>query len=407
MDNIGPEKISCLVTDNAANMQKAWKLVSEAQPHIITLGCSAHGLNLLLHDFLTCNSIHGYLSKASEIIKSVKNRGALRNNFHGSTLKSSVSTRWLSWEESIKSLRQNLHALRQLSVHPEAEKELEGRLRASILGDPFWETLGGLLAVISPVSKWIRIVEANTAGVSIIPVAFEELETVFNANSLKMSPLDTADAKKMVSKFQKRKSFILGKTKVANAAHVLDPHFLGRFLDRNEAAEANELVMTFCEDEEQKNLVIKELAAFMTKSDQFSSCFMWKSVAAETDSPSAALEKRESMPPLRWWRAFHAKSPLYPVANRLLSISATSAAVERTFSLQGFLHCKRRNRLNHSTVKRLMNVAMNAKFEAEAAGRLACGFGMASDFSAENDDEDGDEEEEEIEAIENDSDEDD
>lgn len=42
--------------------------------------------------------------------------------------------------------------------------------------------------------------------------------------------------------------------------------------------------MTFCEDEEQKNLVIKELAAFMTKSGQFSSCFMWKSVGTETDS---------------------------------------------------------------------------------------------------------------------------
>ena len=121
-----------------------------------------------------------------------------------------------------------------------------------------------------------------------------------------------------------------------------------------------------------------------------------------------AYEKRESMPPLRWWRAFHAYSPMYPVANRLLSISATSAAVERSFSLQGFLHSKRRNRLNHNTVKKLVNVGMNAKLEAEATGRLACGFGMDGlNFSAEKDEENEDEEEGEIEAIEDDSDEDD
>lgn len=111
----------------------------------------------------------------------------------------------------------------------------DGRLRASILGNPFWETLDGLLTVISPVSKWIRIMEANTAGISIIPVAFEELETVFSANSLKQAPLDTADEKKMASKFRKRKRFILGKTKAANVAHAGCPvaHFLGRgFLDR-------------------------------------------------------------------------------------------------------------------------------------------------------------------------------
>ena len=51
---------------------------------------------------------------------------------------------------------------------------------------------------------------------------------------------------------------------------------------------------------------------------------------------------------------------------------------------------------------------MNAKLEAEATGRLACGFGMTTDFSAEKDEENEDEEAEEvIEATEDASDEDD
>lgn len=176
MASIGPDRISCLMTDNAKNMQKAWTLVKEVHPHIVTLGCAAHGLNLLLKDFLQSNAIQEFLNTASDIVKTVNNRGILRHNFQQVvSLKSSVPTRWLSWEDSLDSIQKNIHSLRQLAVHPEAEKELEPRLRRAILGDPFWETLSGLLSIISPVSSWIRFIEGNMPGISVLPAIFNEL----------------------------------------------------------------------------------------------------------------------------------------------------------------------------------------------------------------------------------------
>ena len=47
------------------------------------------------------------------------------------------------------------------------------------------------------------------------------------------------------------------------------------------------------------------------------------------------------------------------------SMTPASASVEHSFSLRGFLHAKNRNRLKHSTVKKLMNT-LNAKFEQES-----------------------------------------
>ena len=70
------------MTDNAKNMQKGWTLGKEVHPHIVTLGCTAHGLNLLLmKDFLRSNYIQDFLSTSADIVKIVNNRGVIRNNF--------------------------------------------------------------------------------------------------------------------------------------------------------------------------------------------------------------------------------------------------------------------------------------------------------------------------------------
>ena len=49
-----------VVTDNASNMKKAWRLIEEKYPTIICYGCAAHGLNLIFCDMIkleTCKNI--------------------------------------------------------------------------------------------------------------------------------------------------------------------------------------------------------------------------------------------------------------------------------------------------------------------------------------------------------------
>ncbi|MDO9013945.1 MAG: DUF domain-containing protein, partial [Polynucleobacter sp.] len=47
---VAPEKVCAIVTDNARNMRKAWKIVKREFPHIATIGCYAHGIQLFIGD---------------------------------------------------------------------------------------------------------------------------------------------------------------------------------------------------------------------------------------------------------------------------------------------------------------------------------------------------------------------
>ena len=45
INDLGPQKVFALVTDNAAIMKAAWAKVEESYPHITPIGSAAHALN--------------------------------------------------------------------------------------------------------------------------------------------------------------------------------------------------------------------------------------------------------------------------------------------------------------------------------------------------------------------------
>jgi hypothetical protein len=74
IDSVGHKKVCAVVTDNAANMKNAWKILQEKYPYLIIFGCLAHGINLLIKVIL---GIHGFdviLKDVKDIIKFFKNR---------------------------------------------------------------------------------------------------------------------------------------------------------------------------------------------------------------------------------------------------------------------------------------------------------------------------------------------
>lgn len=76
IDEISTEKITALVIDNASNMKAAWLLVQTQYPHIFTIGCAAHGLNLLLNDIYKIKTFQMIITNAKEVMKYVKNKKA-------------------------------------------------------------------------------------------------------------------------------------------------------------------------------------------------------------------------------------------------------------------------------------------------------------------------------------------
>jgi len=50
IENIGPQKISAIVSDAAAALVLAKKKITEKYPHIISIRCIAHHINLITTD---------------------------------------------------------------------------------------------------------------------------------------------------------------------------------------------------------------------------------------------------------------------------------------------------------------------------------------------------------------------
>ncbi|XP_071230465.1 uncharacterized protein [Salvelinus alpinus] len=68
INDLGPQKVFALVTDNAASMKAAWFKVEEFYPHITPIGCAAHALNLLLKD-MALKTMDTLYKRAKEMVR--------------------------------------------------------------------------------------------------------------------------------------------------------------------------------------------------------------------------------------------------------------------------------------------------------------------------------------------------
>ena len=72
INDLGPQKVFVLVTDNAANMKAAWSQVEESYPHITSIGCAVHALNLLLRDIMALKTMDTLYKRAKEMVRYAK-----------------------------------------------------------------------------------------------------------------------------------------------------------------------------------------------------------------------------------------------------------------------------------------------------------------------------------------------
>ena len=97
------------------------------------------------------------------------------------------------------------------------------------------------------------------------------------------------------------------------------------------------------------------------------------------------------MPPVAWWSAFFAGTPLHGAAKRALSILPHSNAVERANSRMAFTHSKARNRLAIQRVRKLLRITSNRV--AEEKCKVGLGLGSVEDDEDEEEEKDSSEDE--------------
>lgn len=88
---VGPGKVFGIVTDNAANMKKAWREINNKYEHITTYGCVAHTLSLLINDIIHLKSFQIIIKGGIAIVNNIRRRHVLHAIFNEKQKESGIN----------------------------------------------------------------------------------------------------------------------------------------------------------------------------------------------------------------------------------------------------------------------------------------------------------------------------
>lgn len=144
-----------------------------------------------------------------------------------------------------------------------------------------------------------------------------------------------------------RKEFCI--SNIHNAAHVLDPKHFGKCLISEKHNDAVEFIYQLTKKLDNLDVearqVIADLSRFKNKNGTFPKEYLW-----------AAIDNTDG---LNWWNTFCSETELSKIAIKVLSLPATSAAVERTFCSYKDVHSLKRNRLTNERASKLVFIKHN------------------------------------------------
>jgi len=262
-------------------------------------------------------------------------------------LKLPVRTRWGSILACFKSLLESKSALKILTVEEDGDKVLDQKLSTIILDEKgFWERVDIMTKIFQSIVKWIILLESDDPKISEVPEAFKNINESL-IELLPASPLTNQEKKEIKTAFAKRKGMAV--KFIHFAANLLDPKFKGESLSSCEQIQGLEFIdkLSTIMDASLQKSILKELAEYRATEGFFAIPYVSKSAC--------------TVDPIVWWKGTCFGSNLGKLAVKILSMPASTAATERSFSTYGFVHSARRNRLTVDRAGMLTYVAHNLK----------------------------------------------
>jgi hypothetical protein len=353
---IGPEKFYAIITDNAASMIKARNILHKKYPKIAVYSCAAHTINLFVQDVLKCKSIENLESDCKRIVKDINNSHTLRaklnriqkeKSANTVALKLPVKTRWGSIYSCLKSLLDNKYFLKALAVEEGHEKLLGRQSLTSILDeDVFWISVNKMTEIFQPIVKWITILESDEPKLSMVAEAFKEINDML-IKLLPSSTLNKTEELEVIHSLKKRRDMAL--KPIHFAANILDPKYNGNSLSQVDQICGSEYIHSLVADMENavQEIIFKQLAEYRAKEGFFSKPYV-----------KAAANKLDAVV---WWKGTCYGTELGQLAAKILTMPASTAATERSFSTYGIVHSAKRNRLTVERAGKLTYISHNLK----------------------------------------------
>lgn len=351
IEEVGPLKVQAVVTDNAASMKLSLKLLESKYPHLITYGCAAHGLHLMIKDLSKLPLFSRVQAMSKSIIQFYKNKHypkqllkQIQIDQIGKeiTLKTMVETRWGSFYQSLDSLRKNKAFLEAATVNPKIQ--IDSTTRKYILDEnTFWPEMEKALKLLEPISKAIESLEGDKQYVSKV---HSELKVIKSAINECVQLFSTKEQLQIEKIYEDRHRFMSHNVQIA--AYFLNPTYHGK-LEEEEINNAIQYIMEFSKTKMGLNemAVLCDIADYRAKNSLWSNPYIW--------------EATKAVDALTWWKGLCETKILSQVAIKILSLPPTSASCERNWKNFSLVKTKKRNRLSIETTEKLVYIMQNIK----------------------------------------------
>ncbi|GET55642.1 ribonuclease H-like domain-containing protein [Rhizophagus irregularis DAOM 181602=DAOM 197198] len=314
---VGISKIVAIVSDNAANVAGARRLIMNEYPSIINIRCIAHCINLISSDIVKVDQVKCLVKRANILTRYFKNSTLASTwlkeaidakNIAGGGLKTYIETRWMTVHECTSSVYRLKDAL--LHVLDNHEREISNEAVKAILKKRgFFDDIRILSDILKPIKKAILMLEGSN-----VTLADCYLHLLRIAAFFKSMPTD--DYKELrnscISIFNKRyKEF------------DEDIYLLGHGMCNNQFEQLD-----------------AQLRAYFDNSEPYNASYSVHDTA------------------YHWWNSIvdGKFSFLSRLAKVIFSITPHSASCERLFSAMGWLFGKRRINLQPETIETMAKI---------------------------------------------------
>jgi len=321
--------VGSVVTDNAANMNKMRKNLATCDglqnKNIITLGCSAHILNLLAHDI----EVPGVKTHIKTIFKYFKHShffGARYKLEGGKALVFPQDVRWNTLADTIECYLDNWHILYKFC------NDNRSAIEASIftkVKDLHTKTVAQeYLVILKKLAISLDLIQADSCTISEATSIWLGLKHFFE--------LETHNAP-MIDLFKDR--FDMALTEYHLLAYILDPRYCDIKLTDDQLDSTLNYVNMYHQE------IMSEIIMFQARAFPFKDYLFPESTV-------------KNIKQLTWWVALkkNISQEMLEVVTQLFTAVASSAGIERIFSTYGLVHSKIRNRLGVEKSSKLVAI---------------------------------------------------
>lgn len=364
INEVGPQKVFAVVTDDAPEIMAAWAQVEEAFPHISAICCTSCGIQQLFDDTVATPSMRALWRRAEQVVRYVKERKILAETFRcwqttkirshtaNGTLTLPINSDWTGVVNMFNSLLEGQNCLQEMAVSPTLN--VEASIRARVQDAAFWKELSSSRNLLYLIGKYIDYMKREDAILSGVVDMFSQLRYHIGA-SLSESVLHSAEQKAVMASLDRCQEFCV--KPIHAAAYMLDPKHVGQQTLSGE--QINSAYYVISNLSHHLNLdegkVLGSFARFSAKQGLWKGAGIWSScqhVSAST-----------------WWKGLCSSEPLSAVASAILQIPPTTGACERLRSR--FCNTKVQGSLSADRVQKLVAIQANLNLIEPIDGQYA------------------------------------